>query len=198
MNIEQHYKPELCASKDAARVPIYNVVSIDATDALKPRAIATDGKMMAVVPVTIDGDDVLHEGTALIPTESLKSARKMTTRKRPAYIGINETSVGTSVGAGRVCTTKLVDSTTTSYPRDYQFPRWREVVEGISPKEGVSTMKLALNPKLLLACAEAIGAGCSVTIEIPMDGNKVDHQAPVRITGDHPDAFAILMQIRTQ
>jgi hypothetical protein len=141
MLVSKTHKIELAASKDQTRAALLNPYLERGADGDK--VIATDGRMLAVLPVECDEKDV----TGYIPRECLKDARKA---GGVILNGVAEVYCGAS------------------YPRgtEYNFPQWRQVMPDYSRRR---TVKLGIDPALLKRLADAIGAEI-VCLEFPVDG----------------------------
>ena len=68
MQIDRSYKLEKCVSTDPNRENLSNIF------VTKRHAMATNGTILALVPVTSEPEDT----TGLMSTDSLKAARKLT------------------------------------------------------------------------------------------------------------------------
>jgi hypothetical protein len=84
-------------------------------------------------------------------------------------------------------------------PITYSAPEQEDIFKNdpISFEEGrARTLKVALNPELLKALADALGASNGVRLEIPVDGD--DRAAPrgIRVTVMNSAAEGLLMPIR--
>ena len=133
---------ELAVSEDKFR-PVMQGVHFDATT---KRLIATDGHIMASVPVEADATD--HAG--IIPVVALKAARKLAKDKRnramPAAVKI--------ACNGSVTVSDGVASETHAYI-DGTFPNIDLILKGAPLPEGPPT--IILDAELLLTLAKAIG-----------------------------------------
>lgn len=140
MKISKSHKIELAASKDQTRAAIVNPYLDRGPDGDK--VIATNGRILAVLPVECDEKDV----SGYVPRECLKDARKAG--------GVVLNGVAEIYGGA-------------SYPRgtEYNFPNWRQVMPDYSKRK---TVKLGIDPALLKALADAIGAEI-VHLEFPVD-----------------------------
>ena len=179
MKIPKQCKIEKAASKDKAR-EILNHILIDSKDG-ESQAVATDGKMMAIVPITLcDGDEV--ESEKLIQPKALIEARKQARQARESSIGLN--------GAAT-----MPDGA--SYPtpnslNDKKFPHWRNIV----PKGG-DYQTVCFNAKALFELAQAIGAvNDKVTLQIPIGTGTTHDGGPLVIEEKTTGAKGILMPMR--
>ena len=176
MKIQKQCKIEKAASKDATR-EILNYILIDTQDG-KSNAVATDGKMMAIVPVELcDGDDAGAE--RLLPVKALTEARKQAKQAKESTIGLN--------GAAH-----MPDGMSFSVPEYMaatKYPNYRAVSK---PAKEYKTV--CFNAKALYELSQAIGAvGDKVTLQIPIGD---DVFGPLVIEEKTTGARGILMPIR--
>lgn len=137
MKLHKNVKIELAASKDAGR-PAIGEPYLDIKDGTA-NLIATNDKILAVVPVELDAGDT----PGFISGECLKAGRKLT----------RETVQITTNG---VCTF----SNGATLPRegvakDSQFPNWRAVVPAKDANDG--GIVVVLDAALLWQLAQAMG-----------------------------------------
>jgi hypothetical protein len=176
MLVSKTHKIENAASKDQTRAALMNPYLERGADGDK--VIATDGRMLAVLPVECDEKDV----TGYIPRECLKDARKAG--------GVILNGVAEVYGGA-------------SYPRgtQYNFPQWRQVMPDYSNRR---TIKLGIDPALLKRLADAIGAE-KVCLEFPLDepnewhsGDCITEPLTVRPANDNSGnpAHGVLMPVR--
>ena len=176
MKIPKQCKMEKVASKDKTR-EVLNYVLIDTQDG-KSNAVATDGKMMAIVPVELcDGDDASAE--RLLPVKALTEARKQAKQAKESTIGLN--------GAAH-----MPDGTSFSVPAHMaatKYPNYRAVNK---PAKEYKTV--CFNAKALYELSQAIGAvGDKVTLQIPIGE---DVFGPLVIEEKTTGAKGILMPVR--
>jgi DNA polymerase III sliding clamp (beta) subunit (PCNA family) len=176
MKIPKQCKIEKAASKDATR-EILNHICIDTQDG-KTNAVATDGRMMAIVPVELcEDDDAATQ--RLLPIKALTEARKQARQAKESTIGLN----------GAV---KMLDGTTFAAPNlgDLNFPNYRQV---IPKRDKAECVTVRFNTKALYELAQAIGAvGDVVTLQIAKDGE------PLVIEEDTTGAKGVLMPVRAE
>jgi hypothetical protein len=132
---------ELCAARGDIRYYL-NHPFLDLSDKKKPMLVATNGHVMAVAHVAIEGD--VTEGP--VPVAAIKAARAVKT-KQP-QIGARLLFVGD------MCGTKDVMFRRPQY--DFKFPDWRKVIPQVAkdakPDIGINgdymhTLQLALSGK---------------------------------------------------
>jgi hypothetical protein len=124
--------------------------------------VATDGRILAVVGVEVEEGDAI----GLIPVEAVKGAAKGGQSFMPAQIHANGSAVYTDKAGAQV---------TMARPEG-EFPRW----ESIMPAPQADDIVIALNPDLLKALADAIGADGCVQLRIRAVGGKC---MPIAVKG---------------
>jgi hypothetical protein len=180
MKIKKSYKLEEACSTDTTRVGICepwiesNGESAKLVTGIGPRAIATDGKILAVVPVELQHEDT---GTR-IAIKALKESRKAGGSKAEhAFVGLTETH---SVATGA------------HYPVTQHRP---PVMDRIVPDENraPAIAKIRLDASLLLRLAKALGSqNDRVCLEISGEADVVI----VRPMGENCDeAFGLIMPV---
>ena len=190
MKIHKECLIELAVSKDATRHAITEPY-LDITDGVGTM-IATDGRIMAIVPVDLGEHDV----AGYVAVAGIKQARKLAKKGMPDF-AVN----------GAIA---LSDGST--LPRDGQakdgtFPKWRQVVPDYT---GKITCKIGLNAALLANLAAALGTD-GVSIEFTMDSTtgKANNEGgflvrPIstgkyeRTTMANPAAHGIIMPVRCE
>jgi len=182
MKIPTNCKLEKVAAKDKSR-PNINGICIDGTgDA--PVAIATNGRILAVVPIELGADDDLtgdlETGVRLLPAAVLPAARKGC--RGDAVIRLNG-------GA------ELIDGTSFPTQSEDRYPNWRVVDR--QHQEGERGI-LSFSPHLLLALAEGIGIekGNGVEVEVALEGGAIDASRPLIVRNKANGAHGVLMPIR--
>lgn len=179
MKIDKKYKIESASSTQASRA-ILNSVYIDKIDGqTAAQAIATDGRMMAIVPVTLGKND---KTGVIVSPKAFAAARKACGRLQEAHIELN-CSAKVTGGYGEQ-----------SFPYiDGTYPNYRQVL----PEEYKNSVKVTFDAKLLYSLWKAIGGEDAnqnkVTLEI--DSEKDNHN-PIKVTTDG-DGKGILMPMRT-
>jgi hypothetical protein len=183
MKIKKAYKLEEACSTDPSRFGIAEPW-IDASGTVAsyigesgPMAIATDGRMLAIVPVELGEQDKGNR----IAIKALKESRKAGGSKcETAYVTIGETASVATGGA--------------SYPvTEYTPPK----LDCIIPKQDRPCVaKISLDASLLLRLAKALGGNLDrVSIEIS------DSKSPiiVRPCGNHKNdggkGYGLLMPV---
>lgn len=153
MRFDKRFQPWLAASPDDSR-PIFRCLNIERTEGNHGVAVAADGFVLAVVPVTLDDGDV----PGLIRVESMQHAAKLDGR--------------VLLGEDRLRFPKE-DS---DYPRgtsNYgQFPNWRQIAPKI--KTYPVTPPFAVNPAYIDRLWKALGRphGLAFTAIKGKDGNS--------------------------
>jgi hypothetical protein len=181
MKIKKSYKLEEACSTDASREGICepwiesNGESAKLVVGIGPRAIATDGKIVAIVPVELGHEDTGNR----IAIKALKESRKAGGSKAEhAFVGL-ETSHSVATGGAHypVC--------------QYAPPRMAGIVPEMGRPDGV---KIRLDASLLLRLAKALGSQSDrVLLEISGEGDVVI----VRPMGENCDeAFGLIMPVR--
>lgn len=141
------------------------------------KVIATDGKILAVIPCQVDGGDE----PGYIPTDALKASRKG--RGATGEMALTRTECRVSGGA-----TFPVDNERTA-------PDWTAVTP---PADRPIKMRVALDPERLAALAEAMGAG-AVILEIESESSPITVRPASKGHGDvpaEPGAFGVIMPCR--
>lgn len=166
----KRYRIEKAASKNERR-PVLQNVFYDAPNGV---LVATDSHVMAVVPVEMAFDDA----TGAVPVEAVVLARKDQAKGELAEIVANGT-VSVRVRGERAEFERS--------PGDY-FPDWMPFFKrGLKP---VTTF--ALNPRMLMNCAEAVGGAGGVSLEF----FGPDKPIRVRALYDETGAKGIVMPIK--
>jgi DNA polymerase III sliding clamp (beta) subunit (PCNA family) len=177
MKIDKKYKIEAAASDDATRY-ILNSVRVERVDdgAL---AIATDGKIMAIVPVELEESDK-HE--AIIPPKAFAAARKACGKHRvDACMQLN--------GSAKV--TSAEGEQSFGYI-DGNYPNWKHVLPG----DYKDSLRVSLDAKLLLNLWKAIGGETSSNNRINLEIDTKNDTNPIKVTTEG-DGKGIIMPIRT-
>jgi DNA polymerase III sliding clamp (beta) subunit (PCNA family) len=164
---------ELAASTDPSRYTLQSVK----VDVEKKRIMATDGYILAVLPVEVSDKD--HSG--LITTSSIKQLRAMEKRKKPLGIEITLNGKVTATGGGETAEFPLGEG---------QFPNAEAVIPNY---EGPAT--ISFDAELLYRLAKAmIEPGrplcVSLTVKDPMSSVLVKAKGV-------PEAVGVLMPIRS-
>lgn len=173
MEIKKEYYPELIEDKGARILTPYLEIKVDENGERVGKVIATDGRILVVVAVTVGPND--FEGW--IPTLVLKAGRKATL-KCQSVIRI-------------VCGEKaflLSDlSTIARSENDRRMPDWRGIVEQMNKRSNVHTV--SFNPEMLLILAKAIGSSQKVTIDFQGTGK------PMVVRGDHGEEIDVSLMM---
>ena len=182
MKIKKSYKLEEACSTDATRPAICepwiepNGESAKLVTGIGPRAIATDGKILAVVPCELQHDDKGER----IAIKALKESRKAGGSKAEhAFIGL-ETSHSVAAGGAQYPVTQ------------HRPPVMDRIVPGDNRAPAI--VKIRLDASLLLRLAKALGSQHDrVSLEISGEADVVI----VRPMGENCDeAFGLIMPVR--
>jgi len=174
MKTKAKYEIEQAASTDDLREALYNV-HLDVENKL---LVATDGRILVVVPAEIDKDEI---GGPITP-EAFKSARKGITPKQKENgqeinIVCQDTELKTYTKNGLV---------TLQRPQNIIYPKYKQIIP-----TNEASIKITFNPELLMRIAKAIGSKKLVTLEIK------DELSPIKICSEkETTAFGILMPMR--
>lgn len=138
MKLPKNYQIEKAASKDATSYTLANAyLSLtDAAGQASPVMVATDGRMMAIVPVETTPDDT--EGP--LTPEQCKLART-------ELLGVEADKTRVTCTDGRTLPRVTAE-------KAGSYPNWRQVVP---QKDRPVKFRVALDPALLLSLAQAIG-----------------------------------------
>ena len=150
MKLHKEILIEKACSGDSART-ILNSVYLEKPESGSARLVATNGRIAAIVPVSVDAEDSAGYITAV----ALKAARKAAPRSEECFFSANGVL-------------KMPDGQTFERPNPGKYPN----VENVIPKDETK-FSVSLDPALLLAVSEAIGAGRGVTLEISGEGKAV-------------------------
>lgn len=170
MKFPKSSKIEGVVSSDPTRPAIENVYF----DKDEGKLIATNGRIMAVVPVLTDENDT----SGLLSPQSIKLARKEAGRLPIAQIHPN--------GA-----LNLPSGVSVPRPTEDQcgkFPNWKQVV----PPLFDPVFKVRIDAELLAKLAAALcdDKGSFVTLSFR------DADSPFSVTGNIPDAFGVMLPAR--
>ena len=160
---------EKCVSKKDVRYYL-NDCHLDVEN---KRLVATDGHKAVFLPVTVSESDT----SGPVTSEAIIAARKLAKGKGVCEIGCNG-SLELSNGA--------------SFPRPDHGTSYPEM-DRILPQIDTD-IRVSLNAQYLLDIAKAISDGkfaTNVTLHIPADTN-----CAIRISGNIPEAKAVLMPVR--
>ena len=133
MQIDRKYRIEKCVSTDATRANMTNIF------VTKRHAMATNGHMLALVPVSSESVDI--EGWLTPP--ALIQARKVT----PKFSGM----VTISLNGSQV----LLDGTTIVRPSEEKPPKIASILKRAHEER---KFKVGLNASLLKSLADALGS----------------------------------------
>lgn len=166
MKIPKDCKMELCASRDAARSQSIHNIHVERLEDGTGRAVATNGRMLVIVPVEFEEGD---EPGYLTP-EALKAGRKL--------------KCGPDMSIKANGDLKLANGVCFPRPRvnDLPYPNYRQVIPTSEP-----TFRVAFNARMLADLAEAMGTEV-VTLEF------VDTLTAIRVSGH--GRCGVLMPVR--
>ena len=136
MRVDSKYKLECATTKDKGR-PVLMLLKVDTLND-KPVLIATDGRLMAIVPCEVRDNE---QGKIFSPV-SLVAARKLAKRNQSAEVVLQN---GTAT---------LIDGSSTPTPTDMEYPNWKAVQP--DPKRKIR-VTVALNAAFLARLAAALG-----------------------------------------
>jgi len=179
MKINKTYKLEKVVSKEPSRAALQQVL-VDEKDKV---AVATNGKVMAIVPVELkDGWNRFVNGVRLLPTEAITKARKIAKKNDLARIGLNGGAV--------------LDDGTEIPTVDHAFPNWRNILPKDANLDG--GFSVALDAKLLHDLAEAINDGKDkaqrvVTLHFHKEAPEM---SAIKVTTRGGEAYGVIMPCR--
>lgn len=177
MKIQKTYKLEKVVSKDPSRAALQQVL-VDEKDGV---AVATNGKVIAIVPVVLENDRFVN-GVRLLPTEAVTKARKIAKKNDLARIGLNGGAV--------------LDDGTEIPTVDHAFPNWRNILPKDANLDG--GFSVALDAKLLHDLAEAINDGKekaqrTVTLHFHKEAPEM---SAIKVTTRGGEAYGVIMPCR--
>lgn len=179
MNIENKYKIEEAASKDPTRYILQGVHVANVNGSAK--AVATDGRILAMVPVEIEPEDTVG---VTARAETFKRARKAYKKQKISFIKLN----------GKATVRELDGEVSFDYV-DGNYPNFSQVI----PKPTEKTFKLSFDVNNLVRLWKALGGEdakqLGVTLTVGHDGSAVDVNRPVEVTVDG-QGYGLLMQMR--
>jgi len=185
MKIDNMYKIEEAASEDTRREAI-NSVHVAKVDG-SAKAVATDGRIMALVPVELEEGD--SENVSVRPDAFTVARKEAKSRKNLlSMIKLNGSA-----------TVKLEDGERSFAYVDVNYPNFHQVI----PQPAEKTVRVALDVKLLTRLWKALGgdaaktAGVVLTVGLDRDG-KADICRPVEVKLQHGEGYGIIMQMRTE
>lgn len=172
MNLRKDYKLENAVGKDDDRPEMLHPYF----DRESGVAVATNGKIMAVVPVDASEDDTAGH----IPIEAITAARKINWGDCP--IKLNENARLEHLGKVQ------------EWPRaDKRYPNWKNAVPNKDRKE----VRLTLDAALLLRLAKALGkddrGSAVITLRIASDASGgIDARSVIVVEGLY-EAYGLMM-----
>lgn len=195
MNIENKYKIEEAASKDKTRPALHGVHVATVNGSASPLegktvAVATDGRIMALVPVDValggDEREAVKNGLVNVRPEALVAARKVSKKNKNLLAGISLNGKATVHTENGIQSFDYID---------LRFPNFNQVL----PKPTEKTFKLSFDVNNLVRLWKALGGEdakqLGVTLTVGHDGSAVDVTRPVEVTVDG-QGYGLLMQMR--
>lgn len=170
MRIARRYELDRVVSTEETR-PGLQSISLQ-----NGKAIATDGHVLAVVPVQMDGDKVDR-----LSADLLAKARKATSKKDEDIILANLNGTATLKDGSVLPNT---------YP-DERFPNWENVV----PDPASETFAIGVDVDLLVSACKAIG---NTKVVLHFSTPQRAMRLTVNDNTDSNEAWAIVMPCRIQ
>jgi hypothetical protein len=167
MQIDRSYKIEKCVSADPNRENLGNIF------VTKRHAMATNGTVLAIVPVVSDDVDT----SGLMSADALKAARKLTPAREGAiHIGLNGSQ-------------QLRDGTKIPRPKDHKQPRIFHLLRHAHKDR---QYKIGLNASMLKTLADALGSE-----EVVLEFGTSTSAILVTPKQQTPGTLGLIMPIRT-
>lgn len=168
----------------AAKNDIRDYLNAPQLDTVGKRVIATDGKILATIPVEIEDGEICGP----VPVEAIAAARKAVTARSPEQrceIRCNGDGSGVTVPAAGV---------TYDRPITGKFPDIDRVIPPIADTDRMYAIDVALLNRLAKALSTSTRDGLQVTLRIPEDASK-----PARVESwSNPDAVGVIMPLRLE
>ena len=177
MKIDKKYKIESASSTDVSRY-ILNSVRVEKTGE-QAQAIATDGRILAIVPVQLEDGD---KEEVIVSPKAFATARKAGGKFAEARIELN--------GSAKV--TNGIEDQSFGYIEG-NYPNWKQVLPGDYKK----SLKVSLDAKLLLNLWKAIGGEAASNNRINLEIDTQSDFNPIKVTTDG-DGLGIIIRIRTE
>jgi len=163
------------ASREATRFPIRDVL-LDLSDPDNPVAVATNGRILAIIPVEDTGKDT----GGVVPREAFELAAK----------GRNRAEGDTTIVCNGSAIVTREDGSTVEYPREptrldaaangHGYPDYKAVLDDTGTTYAAS---VTLNVEYLQQLADALGCVAGrdklITLDIPSDDER---HRPIRVT----------------
>jgi DNA polymerase III sliding clamp (beta) subunit (PCNA family) len=182
MKINKKYKIESASSTDASRY-ILNSVLVEKTsvtkDGRQAQAIATDGRIMAIVPAQLEDGD---KEEAIVSPKAFATARKACGKLVDARIELSESA--------RVAS---VDGEQSFGYIEGNYPNWKQVLPGDYKK----SLRVSLDAKLLFNLWKAIGGEAASNNQINLEIDMQSDFNPIKVTTEG-DGLGIIMRISTK
>lgn len=175
---------ELCASKGDVLYYL-NWPYLDLADPDKPVFVATNGHVLVVTPVKIEGK--VSQGP--VPVEAIKKARTAKSRK-PGEPRL--TFLGDMVGTGDVMFRR---------PKDVRFPNWRKILSD-NEVDTSEDPDIAFRGEYLQVVEKALGKSKYGGVKLYFGVDDEGHVDPAKptviksISSDGSDAIGVVMPMR--
>ena len=182
MTIDKKYKIEEATSKDPRREVLHAVHVANVNGSAK--AIATDGRMLAMVPVEMgDGDS----DNVNVRKEAFQAARKAYGRLPVVHLKLNGKAIVNEPGSERAF--DYIDG---------QYPNFTQVL----PKAAEQSVSVTLDANLLVKLWKALGGEDDkrqgITLKIGCVNGKTEQTRPIEVSVRGADGYGLLMQMRTE
>ncbi len=166
-----------CSPKaDSGRYEM-KAVRVQKDSPLGPVAIATDGRILAVVPLDPEACEALPD-SAMIPASTLEAAWRAKGRHSEARVRIIDGAAVASTKAGDIAQ-KLADD---------RFPNVFPILESA---QGTPTVRFGVDAALLLRLAKAIGSDGRCILEV----QDAVHPILVRAIDGQAEAYGVIMSV---
>lgn len=180
MTIDKKYKIEEATSQDPRREVLHAVHVANVNGSAK--AIATDGRMLAMVPVEMgDGDS----DKVNVRKEAFRAARKAFKRLPAVHLKLNGKAIITEPGSE-----SAFDYVEGQYPN----------VSQVLPKAAEQSVSVTLDANLLVKLWKALGGEDDkrqgITLKIGCVNGKAEQTRPIEVSVRGADGYGLLMQMR--
>jgi DNA polymerase III sliding clamp (beta) subunit (PCNA family) len=182
MTIDKKYKIEEATSKDPRREVLHAVHVAKVNGSAK--AIATDGRMLAMVPVEMGDRD---SDKVNVRREAFQAARKTYKRLPVVHLELNGKAMVTEPGSERAF--DYIDG---------QYPNFEPVL----PKAAEKSVSVTIDANLLVKLWKALGGEADtspgITLKIGCVNGKAEQTRPIEVNVRGTDGYGLLMQMRTE